>query len=188
MRECMAIIKILKTSINMRQLIFFFFFCFGMIACNSSESKTAAANKSADLMSIADKYRHAVETKDVTMMDSLLDENYKGFGPSVGDSITKAEAIANWKAEVANLYESIEYTRSESLPISVPDGSLAGDWVSNWALLTIKYKDGRGPVQVWVNAAYKIENGKIVRSRTFYNEADALRQLGYQIVPPTPGK
>jgi hypothetical protein len=27
-----------------------------------------------------------------------------------------------------------------------------------------------------------IENGKIVRSLTLYNEADALRQLGYQMV------
>ena len=29
-----------------------------------------------------------------------------------------------------------------------------------------------------------IEDGKIVHSRTFYNEADALRQLGYSLVPP----
>ena len=59
-----------------------------------------------------------------------------------------------------------------------------GDWVSNWAYLTIKYKDGRGPVNVWVNAFYKIENGKIARSRTIYNEADVLRQLGYTLTPP----
>ena len=63
-----------------------------------------------------------------------------------------------------------------------------GDWVSNWAYLTIKYKDGRGPVNVWVNAVYKIENGKIARSRTFYNEADVLRQLGYTIQSPESGK
>jgi hypothetical protein len=31
---------------------------------------------------------------------------------------------------------------------------------------------------------YKIENGKIELSRTFYNEADVLRQLGYQFSMP----
>ena len=29
-----------------------------------------------------------------------------------------------------------------------------------------------------------IENGKIVMSRTFYNEADVLRQLRYNLDPP----
>ena len=167
----------------MRQLIFFAALCFGMIACNSAEQKTVS-DKSAENLALAERYKHAVETKDVAAMDSLLADNYKGFGPSVGDSVTKTDAIANWKNVTENLYESIEYTRSESLPVTVPSGPVAGDWVSNWALLTIKYKDGKGPVQLWVNAAYKIENGKIVRSRTFYNEADVLRQLGYSIVAP----
>jgi len=167
----------------MRQLILFGATILSFVACNSSEKKSVA-DKSAETLVIADRYRHAVETKDVTLMDSLLAENYMGFGPSVADSVTKVQAIDNWKNAVSDLYESIEYTRSQTLPVTVAEGPIAGDWVSNWALLTIKYKDGRGPVQVWVNAAYKIENGKIARSRTFYNEADVLRQLGYSFVPP----
>jgi hypothetical protein len=39
-------------------------------------------------------------------------------------------------------------------------------------------------VNIWANTNYLIENGKIIRSITFYNEADALRQLGYKIVAP----
>jgi hypothetical protein len=35
-----------------------------------------------------------------------------------------------------------------------------------------------------MNAVYKIENGKIARTRTFYNEADVWEQLGYRIFPP----
>jgi hypothetical protein len=31
-----------------------------------------------------------------------------------------------------------------------------------------------------MNAVYRIENGKINLSRSFYNEADVLRQLGYE--------
>jgi hypothetical protein len=128
-------------------------------------------------------------TNDPAVMDSLLADNYMGYGPSVGDSINKADALANWKYNAANLYESYEYTRSQSIAVSVKEGEDgAGDWVSNWAYLTLKYKDGRGPVNVWVNVAYKIENGKIARSLSFYNEADVMRQLGYSMVPPASDK
>jgi ketosteroid isomerase-like protein len=143
-----------------------------------------AHNKESENLAIAEKYMKAVETKNVTTMDSLLSENYIGYGPSVGDSTNKAEALSAWKSNTENLYESIQYTRHKELAVSVNEGEAVGDWVLNWAYLTIKYKDGRGPVNLWVNAVYRIEDGKIVQSRTFYNEADALRQLGYSIEPP----
>ena len=59
-----------------------------------------------------------------------------------------------------------------------------GEWVSNWAELDITYKNGQGEVTIWANAIYLIENGKIVKSITFYNEADALRQMGYVFINP----
>jgi len=137
-----------------------------------------ADKKESENLAIAKRYMEAVENKNAATMDSLLADNYKGYGPSVGDSTNKEDALKNWNYNAANLYESIQYTRSQNLAVTVKEGDAAGDWVSNWALLTIKYKDGRGPVQVWVNAVYKIEDGKIARSRTFYNEADVTRQLG----------
>ncbi len=146
-------------------------------SCASSVDKKEKEN-----LALAAKYMEAVETKNTATMDSLLADNYMGYGPSVGDSTNKADAIKSWEYNTQNLYESIKYTRHKELAISVKDADVGGDWVLNWALLTIKYKDGRGPVNVWVNAVYKIENGKIVQSRTFYNEADVLRQLGYEMV------
>jgi len=126
----------------------------------------------------------AVETKNISVIDSLLAENYMGYGPSVGDSINKEGAVSNTKFLMENFYESFEYTRHKEVAVTVKEGEVRGDWVLNWAYLTIKFKDGRGPVHVWVNIVYRIENGKIVHSRTFYNEADVLRQLGYTMEPP----
>ena len=143
---------------------------------------TSAEKKEKENMAIALKYMKAVETKNIIAMDSLLAENYMGYGPSVGDSINKEGAILNFKYLAENLYESFEYTRHKELAVTVKEGEAVGDWVLNWAYLTIKFKDGRGPVHVWVNVVYRIENGKIVHSRTFYNEADVLRQLGYSII------
>ena|SRR6478672_3078812 len=165
----------------MKQLLFFATISISLFSCTSA---TTDKNK-AENLAIAKKYMEAVETNNPAIMDSLLADNYMGYGPSVGDSTNKADAISNWKYNAANLYESVKYTRYQNMAITVGEGEQAeaGDWVSNWAYLTIKYKDGRGPVNVWVNAVYKIENGKIVRSRTFYNEADVLRQLASTTSP-----
>jgi ketosteroid isomerase-like protein len=166
----------------MKQLVTLIAISVGLFSCASDESKKEAEN-----LAIAEKYIEAVEIKDVAAMDALLAENYVGYGPSVGDSINKKEALKSWKYNAENLYESIEYTRHKQLAVTVKEGEAVGDWVLNWAYLTIKYKDGRGPVNVWVNVVYRIEDGKIIHSRTFYNEADVFRQLGYSIQPPIKG-
>jgi SnoaL-like domain len=165
----------------MKQLILLMAVSASFFSCTSSTDKTKSDN-----LALAKRYVEAVETDNFAAMDSLLADNYMGYGPSVGDSTNKADALKNWKYNAENLYESVKYTRYQTIAVTTTDADEAdpGDWVSNWAYLTIKYKDGRGPVNVWVNAVYKIENGRIVRSRTFYNEADALRQLGYTIEAP----
>jgi limonene-1,2-epoxide hydrolase len=169
----------------MKQLIVLITVSAVLYSCTSD-----TGNKGNENLAIATKYMEAVESNNTATMDSLLADSYMGYGPSVGDSTNKADALANWKFNAENLYESIKYTRHQNMAITVKEGEQAeaGDWVSNWAYLTIKYKDGRGTVNVWVNAVYKIENGKIVRSRTFYNEADVLRQLGYTMDPPHVGE
>jgi len=128
-----------------------------------------------------EKYVAAVEARDYSTMEALLAEDYMGYGPSHSDSIDKKSALASWKANIENLYESISYERSQIIAVNVPTGPNKGEWVANWAELRIVYQDGSGPVTIWVNSNYKIENGKIIKSYTFYNEADALRQLGYTI-------
>ncbi len=158
----------------MKQLIVLALISLNLFACTSSADKKEKAN-----LAIAQKYMNAVETRNVATMDSLLADNYIGYGPSVGDSTNKEEAISSWKYNSENLYESIEYTRHKELAVTVKEGEAIGDWVLNWAYLTIKYKVGGDPVHIWVNVVYRIENGKIAQSRTFYNEADVLRQLRY---------
>ena len=169
----------------MKQLIFLTAICICFFSCNPSADKNKSEN-----LAIIKKYIEAVETDNAATMDSLLADNYMGYGPSVGDSINKTDAIKNWKYNAANLYESIKYTRHQNIAVTTTaeDEADPGDWVTSWAYLTIKYKDGRGPVNAWVNVVYKIENGKLARSRTFYNEADVMRQLNYKMVPKEEGE
>ena len=89
-----------------------------------------------------------------------------------------------WRTNNFWLFIAEQYVRSQYAAISIKDGEHKGEWVATWAELKIEYKDGRGPVKIWANSNYKVENGKIVKSLTFYNEADVLRQLGYVFINP----
>lgn len=147
-----------------------------LISC-SQGNKNAENN-----VRLIEKYVQSVENLDYETMASLLDDNYKGFGPSYGDSINKVDAVENWKFSSETIYESIKYNRSRNASITVHDGENKGEWVSNWAELVIQYQWTDVPVTLWANSIYQIENGKIIKSFTFYNEADAYRQLGFEFI------
>ena len=148
-------------------------------ACSLADKQTA------DNIGLIEKYVKAVEEKDYTTMESLLAENYKGYGPSHSDSTNRTAALASWRYNIENLYQSISYVRSRTTSVTIKEGPNKGEWVAFWAELKIKYRDGRRPVIIWANTNYQIENGKIVKSYTVYNEADVLRQLGYKFIDAT---
>ncbi len=183
----------------MKQTMLFAILMAVLFSCNSSADKlpdpnratvkpdeNATTGNSEENLALVHKFIMAVENDDTATMASVLADNYRGYGPSIGDSASKEEALENWKYNIENFYSSVKYTRFHNMAVTVKEGAEAeaGEWVSNWAYCTITYKDGRGPVTFWMNAVYKIEGGKIVKSRTFYNEADVLRQLGYKITKP----
>jgi PBP1b-binding outer membrane lipoprotein LpoB len=147
-------------------------------ACSSKNSG------SAENLELINRYVQAVENLDFEAMDAFLAETYMGIGPSYGDTIHKAEAVANWKKNVENLYEKIRYKKSRNAHVLVASGENEGDWVSNWAELEITFRENGEVVTIWANNIYQIADGKIIKSYSFYNEADALRQLGYVFINP----
>jgi hypothetical protein len=151
----------------------------GLFACTSGTDKKKQEN-----VELVKSYVAAVENLDFEAMGNYLDVNYLGMGPSYGDSIGKMDAVENWKWCVENLYEKITYSRSRFAAVTIPDGDNKGEWVSNWAELSIVFKNNDRKVMIWANTNYLIENGKIKRSFTFYNEADVLKQLGFVVVLP----
>ena len=160
----------------MKNLIAYSLLLFLFSMCSKHDPGTA------DNIKLVEKYIEAVEARDYESMELLLAENYQGYGPSHSDSTNRADALSTWKYNIGNLYQDIKYSRSRNIAVEIPDGPNKGQWVSNWAELKIVYKDGRGPVTIWANTTYQIENGKISKSYTVYNEADVLRQLGYVFI------
>ena len=147
-----------------------------LIACGGADNHEAN-------ITVVKQYVDAVEALDYEAMENLLAENYEGYGPSAGDTIHKVAAVESWKKSVADLYDKIEYSRSQFAGVTIPEGPNQGDWVANWAELQIDYKDGES-AKIWVNTNYQIVNGKIAKTFTFYNEADVLEQLGYVFINP----
>ena len=167
----------------MKKLLFFALISICLAACNSTLEKRNSEN-----IELVKNYIQSVEDMDFDAMEKYLDDNYLGLGPSYGDSIRKGEAVKNWQTNVFNLYEKIHYNRSRFSAVTIPDGENKGEWVANWAELDIVYKNGKGSVTIWANTNYLIKDGKIVKSLTFYNEADALRQLGYKMMSTNEGE
>lgn len=167
----------LLNLLKMKKILLLLFVLPLLMNCSSNNRQ---AEKDIQLI---EKYVQSVENMDYKTMESLLDDNYYGYGPSFGDSIGKTQVIKNWKKNIETLYESIQYIRSRNTAVTIPDGDNKGEWVSNWGELHIKYKNGK-EVTLWANSTYKIENDKIVKSYTFYNEADALEQMGYVFINP----
>ncbi len=162
-------------NFKMKNLVFTLLWLPFLVSC------TSEGGNSDNNIAIVEKYIKAVENLDYNTMILLLDDGYQGLGPSYNDSINKQEAIESWKYNVENLYEKIKYTREQHATTLIKNGPNKGEWVSSWAELTITYKTGETAI-IWANTAYKVNKGRIVKSFTFYNEADALRQLGYEFV------
>jgi len=148
------------------------------VSCDSKRDEGAAN------IEIVKKYVAAVESTDYETMKSLLADNYLGIGPSVNDTINKGQALANWKDEADSLYEHISYEKSRFVAVNVQEGDNTGQWVANWALVNITYRNKGGSAKLLANTIYKLTDNKIEKSYTFYNEADVLEQLGYVLIDP----
>ena len=162
----------------MKKLFYFVLLLPFIVSC-SADNTNAKANAA-----LVEDYVSAVQNLDYDSMEAYLSEDYMGYGPSLNDSIGKSAAVENWKKNIAELYKKIEYKKSRVIAVSIEDGPNKGDWVSNWAELEITYKGGDGVVNIMTNTIYMIAGDKISKSYTFYNEADALEQLGYVFINP----
>ncbi len=147
-----------------------------MVGCSNSD-KNSEKN-----IAIVEQYIQAVEDLNSEGMDELLADDYMGYGPNYGSSINKEDALKNWKYFSTTLYKSIDYEKSRNIAVTIPDGENKGEWVTNWSELKIVYEKDNAEVNLWANTLYQIENSKIIKSFTIYNEADALNQLGYVFI------
>lgn len=146
-----------------------------LISC-STENKVKE-----EKTTIVEEFITAVQNLDIESLNTLLDDNYINTGPNFGDSVEKPVALDNWKFNIDNLYESIDFNKSKTVPMTIQEGENKGEWVSNLAELNIVYQNGQ-EATTWTNTLYKIENDKIVKTLIFFNEGEVYEQLGFTFV------
>tara|TARA_R110000772_G_scaffold237326_1_gene349245 strand:- start:151 stop:648 length:498 start_codon:yes stop_codon:yes gene_type:complete len=162
----------------MKKFFYFILLLSFIVSCSGVNTNSKENTK------LVEDYVSAVQNLDYDSMETYLSEDYMGYGPSLNDSIGKSGAVENWKKNIDELYEKIEYKKSRVIAVSIEDGPNMGEWVSNWAELEITYKGSGDVIKIMTNTTYMIEANKIAKSYTFYNEADALDQLGYVFLNP----
>lgn len=136
---------------------------------------------------IVQQYTDAIVKGDTVSMGSFLADSYKGYGPGLNDSTDRASEITGWKNSWRNEFQSIQFDRAGMVAFNVPiSGKFPGDWVADWGLINVTYKNGNKPFQFWWHGVSRVRDGKIELSRAFYNQNDFFTQQGFKVTPPEP--
>lgn len=151
-------------------------------ACSVSDNSTEENIK------LVEKYQEAFKNHDVDGMKALLADTYVGYGPSLGDSMKKDDAILNWDYNMQHLFEKLEFQPAQTIALTNENSNAKGKWVSSWGKLYVKFKEHGNEATIWANKLYLIDKGQIQKSYIFFNEADALRQAGYRYIFNDPNK
>ena len=166
----------------MKHLACFAIFCMVIVSCTPPEDPQIAIDE-ANTKVVFD-YINAATTGDIDAMSAALTDGFWSYGPAIADSSSKADNIAGWAANWDSVFTKINYERVATTTKSFAEGPLAGDWVSDWATITVDYQNG-SQATFRFNGVYRVEDGKITRSTSFYDRADLLTQIGWELNPPS---
>lgn len=167
---------------NQKTLIILFALAMGIVSCAPSNENNAHRNPENE--TLVKNYMNAVVTGDTSKLEEFLAENYMSFGPRITDSIDRAGTVADFKNNWKKNWRAVEFNRYTMLSSTNTEGPVAGDWVLDWAKVTIHSKTKTPSYTVNWHAVFRVKDGKIDREIDFFNEADILGQIGFTFVPP----
>lgn len=134
---------------------------------------------------IVKQYTDAVVKGDTVAMASFLADNFRAYGPGSNDSTNLENHLKIWKKSWREEFASIDFQSAGLIAFNVPaDGKYPGDWVADWALISITYKNGNKPFKFWWHGVYRMKDAKIELNRAFYNVNDFFTQQGFKVTPP----
>jgi ketosteroid isomerase-like protein len=139
-------------------------------------SENDAAN-----IAIVTNYLNSLVTGDGSVAQGLVNANFMSYGPSVGDSATIEQVMAQWVTNAATRTEQ-EAGLFASNGLTVTDGPFTGDWVMLWGRYTCNdNKSGLDLTVPW-HSVNKIENGKISLTRAWFDSLAPSLAVG-AVVP-----
>ena len=165
-----------------KTLVVLFAIAIGIVSCAPSNENVVLRNP--DNEALVKKYMEAIVSGDTSNLEGFLADNYQSLGPNFNDSINKTRTVEDIKASWRSRWRSVEYKRYTMLSATNTEPGVEGDWVLDWAAVTIHSKDKTPSFTINWHGAFRVKDGKIDREIDFFNEADIYKQIGFTFVPP----
>lgn len=132
------------------------------------------------------EYWDAFTAGNMDAVSELLSEDFSSYGPDASTVLSKAEYLQVWRNSWENDIYSMTLSRTGTIPYTVDEGELAGEWVFDWLTTTVTYNSmPESPVNVPVHIAAFINGGKISVIAGYYDTGAIMGALGYTITPPS---
>ena len=153
----------------------------GINGCSQSQNSDQYPYRERDINTVKSLYK-AYQTNDMKTAADLLADNYKEFGPAIGDTINKAETIDN-NNDVYEYHSDIQYN---DLEFYANDGHKGKHWVRVYGVWKVTHKETGKTVDVRYYEVFRIdEDGKIAELHTYWDTMDYWKDLDYEVTKKT---
>lgn len=172
--------KILKASMALVLLMMLM----PMISNAQGPVTTLEFPNAAKALDVVQKYTKALQAGDVATMNAQLAPGaiIHGLGGGM-DSLT----VAQHREYYTNSTNQYKHTLSNELylPVKVTNNWNEGEWVLSWGVNTIQDKKTGKTIPVPYHTAGRVENGKIVSLRYWYDMWNIMESQGFEVKPPS---
>lgn len=141
-----------------------------------------SANEEANIQLVSGFIDALIANKGNGIKDMVSDD-YIFKGPAANDSLSVDELAANWAA-VDSLRSNQNAGILAMTSLVANEGDIKGDWVHVWGNYTADVNDSDFSFNVPWHQAYKVENGKITYTRTWYDRLSSALEMGTVISAP----
>ena len=155
-------------------------------APRQSDVVTFGPNADRDI-ALVTQYAKDITAGNTEQARRQLAANYRSYGPGAHDSANAEQWLAMW-SERYKMQQDRKMTVHASLSTQVKEGPLKGDWVMLWFdYSALSVKEGK-TITVPVQLTVKVDNGKVVQERIYYDGLSPLISLGWTAAPPQTAK
>ncbi|MFC0605828.1 nuclear transport factor 2 family protein [Winogradskyella pulchriflava] len=128
-------------------------------------------------------YTQALQKGDVSGMNAQLHEKAMIYGLGGGLDSLNVKQHKDYFTNSTNQYTH-KIINDLYLPVKVENNWNEGEWLLSWGTNTLTNKKSGKKIVVPYHSVSRIENGKIVYMRYFYDILNIAESQGYTLTPP----
>jgi len=144
---------------------------------------TLEFDNSETALQLVQDYVQALQDGNVDGMNAQLNENAMVYGLGGAlDSLNVEQHKVYFTESTSDFTHSL--SQDLYLPVKVENNWNEGEWVLSWGVNTITNKETNSAFPVPYHTVSRVENGKIVEMRYFYDMLNVITNQGFTITPP----